>query len=370
MNPAICWPDPTLPVQIYCAPGVLTGLEMVAADGLLAMPRTGLGVGGLLLGRRGKSRIEILKAVEICCSHALGPAFILTPEEIEASKAEDPADHDLVGWYCSKPGLAKTPGPMALTPHDQTLFDALCPEPSQVTLLIRPGMGKATMAAFAIRSPDEGNGYLLGETRDLAWQELAAYEAPALTEPEAGQKAEPEAEPEAERAARPVEQIPEPDPEPAEIPVTMPRSGTLFGVTENEPEIRTPRRWPLRLALILLLLAILSAAAYFSRSYWIPRPPIALVASSDWTGRVTVLWNSEALSAQDQVTLVIDDGSGPLHTIHLTQADVLAGVSQYHCRPGKVNVTLLAGDLSDTAATTVKATPAPESGQPASEIPK
>jgi len=366
MNPTVCWPDKTLPVEIYCAPGVLTSLEMLAADGLLAIPRIGLGVGGLLLGRRAKDRIDILKTVEIPCSHALGPAFILTPEEMNATSelpaAEEKADTadqcELVGWYCSKPSFAKTPPPMALTEHDQMLFDALCTEAWQVALLIRPIMGRATLAAFGFRSTGEpGNGCVLGETRELAWQELAAYEEPLPAQAAATPVTIPVAIP----VTTPVDQIREADPEPPEpheIPVTMPRSGTLFGASGEAPEDSGPRRWPLRFALILLLLAILSGAAFFTRGYWMPRPPIALVASSDWTGRVAVLWNSEALSGQDQVTLVIDDGSGPLHTIHLTHADVLAGVSQYHCRPGHVNVTLLAGDLSDTAATTVKATPA------------
>ena len=52
MNPTVRWPDQTLSAAVYCVPGVLTGLEILAADGLLAMPRIGLGIGGLLLGRR------------------------------------------------------------------------------------------------------------------------------------------------------------------------------------------------------------------------------------------------------------------------------------------------------------------------------
>lgn len=348
MNPTICWPDKTFPVEIHCAPGVLTGLEMIAVDGLLAMPRTGLGVGGLLLGRRARERIEILRSVEISCSHALGPAFVLTPEEISASsklpepdQAGDGADHDVVGWYCSK-----TQGPMALTAHDRAFHEAFCPERWQVALLIRPSMGNTTTAAFAFRGASEaGNTFLVGASLELSWQELAAYQTsqPAL----AATPERVEESTEKTRAALPVAVAP------AVIPVPMARSGTLFGSADKEPEGKV-RRWPLRLLIAVLLVATVSAAAFFTRSYWIPQPPVALVASSDWTGKVTFVWNREALSEEDHGTLVIEDGRGPLHTIHLDQAGVRAGWYQYDCRPGSVTATLLAGNLSDAVTIAVR----------------
>src|SRR5580698_491923 len=116
MNPSVSWSDTTLPIRIYCAPGVLTGLEMVAADGLLAIPRTGLGVGGLLLGRRTSEGIEILKTLEIPCSHAFGPAFVLTADEIGAAES---CSDQVVGWYCSKPHAS-----FVLGEHDRMLFAA------------------------------------------------------------------------------------------------------------------------------------------------------------------------------------------------------------------------------------------------------
>src|SRR6185312_11866579 len=104
-----------------CAPGVLTSLEILAMDGLLAMPRIGLGVGGLLLGRRGEGRIEILRSVEIPCSHALGPSFMLTPAEMKAlivlPESEDDGPSHVVGWYCSR-----TQGNRELTEHDHRVF--------------------------------------------------------------------------------------------------------------------------------------------------------------------------------------------------------------------------------------------------------
>jgi len=359
MNPNIHWPDETLPVQIYCALGVLTRLEMIATDGLLAIPRTGLGVGGFLLGKRRNGGIEILGTAEISCSHALGPAFVLTSEEIAASLEFAADATERVGWYCSKPATSKAHNPNA-TEHDQALFNTLCPDPWQVMLLIRPSMGKTTTAVFGLRAPgDAGSALLMGTPKELAWQELAAFQelAPA-PEP-------PESEPPEDRleAIRPVEFTP------LDTPVPMPQTGTLFGIPDAAPEETKGSRWPKRLLIAAILLALLSAAAFFTRSYWMPNTPIALIASSDWTGRVSFVWNGEALPDQDQATLVIDDGVKPLHTIHLNRESLRQGSYQYLCRPGTVNATLLAGGLSATVTINVKPRRSRESWLPEMSAP-
>ncbi len=170
MNPPVYWPDESLPLAIYCAPGVLTDLEIQATDGLLAMPRTGLGIGGLLLGRQSGERLEILRTVAISCSHAMGPSFVLTPEEIaEAKASEDGVDEEcaLVGWYCSKPN-----GRMVLSENDVALFDALCGERGQVALLIRPSLGRVTLATFALRGEGQnGDRFQLGTQGELVTPE-------------------------------------------------------------------------------------------------------------------------------------------------------------------------------------------------------
>jgi hypothetical protein len=266
MNPNIHWPDETLPVQIYCALGVLTRLEMLAADGLLAIPRTGLGVGGLLLGRRRNEGVEILGTAEISCSHALGPAFVLTPEEIAASSALAEDTAELVGWYCSKPAFSKAHSPNA-TERDLALFDALCPEPWHVVLLIRPSLGKTTTAAFGLRaSRDHGSAILMGAPKELAWQELAAFQ---VSEPDdkVGQAVPPARS--SEPRPRPAEFAP------PEIPIPMPQTGTLFGIPDTTTEAVKPSRWPRRPLIAAILLALLSATAFFTRSYWMPQPPIA-----------------------------------------------------------------------------------------------
>jgi len=56
-------------------------IRLQARDGLMALPRVGMGVGGLLLGTRQDGVVRLVDAIEIPCSHTLGPAFNLTDEE-------------------------------------------------------------------------------------------------------------------------------------------------------------------------------------------------------------------------------------------------------------------------------------------------
>jgi proteasome lid subunit RPN8/RPN11 len=268
MNPPVYWPDDSLPLAIYCAPGVLTALEIQATDALLAMPRTGLGIGGLLLGRQSGERLEILKTVAISCSHAMGPSFVLTPEEIaEAKVSEGGVDEEYarVGWYCSKPN-----GRMLLSDNDRALFDALCGERGQVALLIRPSLGQATLATFALRGDGKnGDRFQLGMQGELVTPEktpspegadLAAEPVAPLLEiapPDPPTEAPPE-------RLKPVEVE-----QPWVMPV-MPRGGTLFGAGVE----RKKRRWLRRLLWVVMLLAILAAAAYLT-IYYLPESGIS-----------------------------------------------------------------------------------------------
>ncbi len=269
MNHPVYWPDESLPLAIYCAPGVLTDLEIQATDGLLAMPRTGLGVGGLLLGKQSGERLEILKSVAISCSHAMGPSFVLTPEELaEAKASEEGVDEEcgLVGWYCSKPN-----GRMVLSENDQALFDALCGERGQVALLIQPRLGHVTLGVFALRGDGlNGDRFRLGTAGELVAPEKIA---------------DPEPEIEAEHAAPVMEtagsvsppmvsppappHVPDVEPVADEKPWIMPvvSGGTLFGAGVADPFAERKRRWQRRLLLMVILILILAAVAYVARNY-------------------------------------------------------------------------------------------------------
>jgi hypothetical protein len=266
MNPSVHWPDESLPLAIFCAPGVLTELEVQATDGLLAMPRTGLGIGGLLLGRKSGERLEIRKTVAISCSHAMGPSFVLTPEELaEAKASEDGVDEEcgLVGWYCSKPN-----GRMVLSENDQALFDALCGERGQVALLIQPRLGYVTLGAFAVRGDGQnGDRFRLGVQGELvAPEKISDAEMPeSATEPAApvAETAPPDPPP-VPRIEMTKHQEPLADEKPWVMPVVS--GGMLFGAVVD-PAAEGKRRWQRRLLLLIVLIIILAGAAYLTRIY-------------------------------------------------------------------------------------------------------
>lgn len=278
MKNTISWPDKSLPAGIYCGQSVLYGLEMAAADGLLAMPHTGLGVGGLLVGKRGNQRIDILRNVEIPCSHALGPAFRLTPEEVASAagptwREDGDDDYELVGCYWSRPNGRLTP-----TESDHALFQSLCSEPWQVALVIRPSLGGETMAAFGYRG--SGNKLVLGAPHELVGLEKAAVVE--LETPETAADPREEVAPEIVREIAREDKTPTPVEEPEfreaaggapdpVVPVPMPQSGILFGGSDVADKTKKTRRWAMRLLVVAILLAILAATAFLTRAYWLPR---------------------------------------------------------------------------------------------------
>jgi hypothetical protein len=233
------------------------------------MPRTGLGIGGLLLGRREEGKIEVLRSVEIPCSHALGPSFILTPAEVKGIGALPESDDDddpaqIVGWYCSK-----TQKNLGLTEHDHRLFDSFCPEPWQPLLLIHPAKGHPTRAAFGFRQERD---FTPGEWFDLAWQELAGFEKPP--KPKAGPKAGPKAAVAPAPVAPPPPPPPAPVEEPQVIPVAMPTIGTLFGSPGPESEAPLPKQprkqkaqrpWKQNLIFAAILLMVLALIGLLAR---------------------------------------------------------------------------------------------------------
>jgi hypothetical protein len=100
----IAWKDPAGPVSVEYSPEAVEKIRRLAFDGLMSLPRVGLGVGGFLLGRRGARKIEILDFHPIGCLHAKGPSFSPTADEIaEAQSALNGRAGAILGCYCSRP---------------------------------------------------------------------------------------------------------------------------------------------------------------------------------------------------------------------------------------------------------------------------
>jgi hypothetical protein len=116
-----------------------------AVEAAKSPPRVGLGIGGLLLGERAGAQVRILESIELPCSHAFGPAFILTASEKAKGRerVETVTTLQVVGWYCSR-----TRGELELTAEDLALYRELFPAEWQITLLLRTDGDEPVKAAF------------------------------------------------------------------------------------------------------------------------------------------------------------------------------------------------------------------------------
>ncbi len=319
-----------------------------ACDGLLALPRIGMGVGGLLLGVRQGGLVQLLDSIEIHCSHASGPGFLLTPDEKDRAREliAGAGVPGVIGWYCSKPR-----GAAALGDVDMAFFKELFPHPEQIALMLRPSTVEPTRAAFFFRN--EKGEVVKGIECELdEW-----HEAPPL--PADVEEAEPEPEPvvEAEAAA------PEPEP-PAPVPPSAARTEPVafaiasVEVTEPPPSATPPpppirprpdpamfafagppprrNKLPVWIGAVAILL-VLTAAAWFTQDSWLPRAPLNLT-STELDGNVVIHWNANAFRGIDHASLFVND-DGELHTLPLDRFQLNQGVYHYTHGPKSQRVT-------------------------------
>ncbi|MES1258698.1 MAG: hypothetical protein ABUS51_09710 [Acidobacteriota bacterium] len=310
------WPEGAGTVAVEYSTEAFERLRLAALDGLTALPRIGMGIGGLLLGTRHNSRIRILDFIPIPCSHARGPSFSLSSEEIRhALELSPPEPLAVVGWYWSR-----TRGQKGLTEESAALFTALCGEPWQIMLVLRPSMAEPSRADLFFR---EKGLTVPGPGLEMLPAELASEDASATPD----ELAPPE--PAAPPAAMPVLNRPTPAPPPVR---------PLFAMQQTAPR----RHWLPWVLAGTLLCAGGGTAAWVTRNEWIPRPPLKMEATES-QGRVTFRWNTDAVNGLDGAVLLINDG-GELHTFPLTQARLEGGVMDYERKSRRVTGTLRIGE--------------------------
>ena len=64
-------------LRIEYSKSAMEQIHKRARKGLMAAPRVGMGVGGLLLGSHQNTSFRLLDSIEIPCSHSGGPSFNL-----------------------------------------------------------------------------------------------------------------------------------------------------------------------------------------------------------------------------------------------------------------------------------------------------
>ncbi|HKD04927.1 MAG TPA: hypothetical protein VKB79_03400 [Bryobacteraceae bacterium] len=304
------WPDPGLPDAVEYDSDEFERIRRRAIDGLLSLPRVGMGVGGLLLGTRDSGVIRIISSQEISCAHAFGPGFRLTDAEIAAAleAAPRPDGMQVVGWYCSKPR-----GAPELTAEDEQLFDALCPLPWQIALLILPSTVDVTRAAVRTRT-NRGTLLPLPKTEPTVDEVIPEKTAPA---------------------ARPT---------PPEPPTARPEP--LFAVPPPRRRVSRLPRW----AAVAALCSLSALGVFASRGLWWPKPKLEL-RSFDSGDALTIEWNSSAVRGMDNGYLEIQDG-GESQIYLLSASQLRAGTVSYPRRTGKVSAILRAGDIEEAVTFT------------------
>lgn len=314
-------------------------IRQKACEGLLALPRVGIGVGGLLFGEivftEGKAgeehclSVRVLGSTDIPCSHAAGPAFRLTAAEIERGReliALSPGR--VIGWYFSETRGAATLGDAELELH-RDLF----PGAGRIALMVRPSTVEPTHAIFFYT--DQNGKVVKGIESDLdEW--VAEKHAP---EERASKYAPPLIKPEFQPAPPPGEVKPTPPPTSDVRPRapgvsgTKPVSAPPLGYSTTPPAQR--RRFRLIAVLALLVAGVL---AFLTQNFWLPRPPLKL-AVSEAGGVLMIRWNPPAVRGMNSASLFVNDG-GKLRTLPLDRFVLKRGFLAYEPISERVTATL------------------------------
>jgi hypothetical protein len=356
--------DPQSPFRIEYSRPVMERIRGQACDGLLALPRIGMGVGGLLLGVRQDGLVQLLDSIEIHCSHASGPGFLLTADEKERAREliAGAGVPGVIGWYCSKPRGAAVLGDV-----DMAFFKELFPNREQIALVLRPSTVEPTRAVFFFRN--EKGEVVKGIECELdEWREEpvvttedsdAAIEAEAAAPESEQPPPAPPAAPRAEPVAFAIASVEVPEPAPRKAPPPQPSrprpDPDMFAFAGPPP----PRnKLPLWIGGVAILLA-LSAAAWLTQDSWIPRAPLNL-NSTELDGDLVIRWNANAFRGIDHASLNVND-DGNLHSLPLDRFQLNQGVYHYShgAKSQRVTAKLAAGEESGIAVWLAPAPPAP-----------
>jgi proteasome lid subunit RPN8/RPN11 len=149
-----CWRPPQFPFQILYSRLIVEQIRLAVADAYFLVPRGGLEIGGVLLGKHRDRQVQVLEHEPLECEHAFGPSFLLSPRDQQRLKdllvkvRHRSSGLEPVGWYHSH-----TRSEICLTESDLDLHNRLFPEMWQVALVLRPATSQPTRAGFFFREP-------------------------------------------------------------------------------------------------------------------------------------------------------------------------------------------------------------------------
>ena len=180
---------------------VIAGLRSLAIDGLMALPRRGVEVGGLLVGKAADHEIEVEGFEEVPCEHRYGPSYALSDADRQAlSKLlaqRNGGPLPVIGFFRSF-----TYRDPVLEQADQAFVSEKFPQGNFVFLMLQPRAHDDCVASLRIVH----DGQLLPDTEEEPFVFDAA--AMPLMEPTPPFVPPPEAPPETPLRDRSVDAVP------------------------------------------------------------------------------------------------------------------------------------------------------------------
>jgi len=341
------WSVAASPFTIEYSVVVVEEIRREVAEGFQKLSRGGIEVGGLLYGVHEGQTVRIMAIRPAACEHSSGPAFRLSErdraalaEQIRMDR-EDPRLEELVcvGWYVSH-----TRTEIALSESDQEIFSSYCPQPWQVTLVVRPSRGGNMRAGFFVRESDgtvnTSQSYLEFSFPDrlaAAFEHRGSFAGRPATERRPDRR--PERGPD-----RNVEPLPEPArvqraAEPAAPPAAFsPAMTSLFG--EPPPETKASgKKWVWLVAALIVIGGLgIAGARYLSL-----RPGNESIALSvvERDGQLDIEWNHAAAPVSKAVRGALEIADGPqTRAVPLTPGELALGKFAYKRETGDVQVRI------------------------------
>ena len=397
------WKTPECPFAIEYSPRVFDDIRLAVVDAFCSLPRGGVEIGGVLLGKWEPGLLRITGYAALDCEHANGPGFMLSANDEDRLRellAQGPREYSglvPVGWYHSH-----TRSDIFLSDVDLAIHERFFPESWQVAAVFRPRMMQPVRVGFFFREasgqiqstapyqdfPLEAQPMLpapAGPAADMPQAEggprtLRMQRNPAIGIP--GEVAstvtvEPPLHTDPLVATMPVATTPVATPPVATPPTIMPAPRIAPAppaprAAEAAPQPDVPAeppppgfltaeptpgwRW-LNPLLGLCALAAFGGAGYVTHDAWLPKvmaavrpspvipgaPPTLRLKTIDHEGQLQINWdrNLPAVRAAVDARLEITDGSSLPQTIALDQAHLENGSFSYGRQSARVDVKLI-----------------------------
>lgn len=374
------WNPGDSPVSVHMHLDAVDGIVRDVAEGFESLPRRGLEVGGLLLGRveaGERPAVWIERYQRIACEHKYGPQFLLDEgdkTELERAAADILANGTLavVGLYRSH-----TRDGFQLEPADFDLIRSYFSDASDLILLIKPESITNIRAKFYVHD-SSGGARAAGDSfafrGHLLTRAPVGPQIPGNTSEEKPEEKPKEVPPEPAARERPRRLVPDFAPSPvAPPPIAPPQGEASYAPGPSAPPLlfaprdrifedeEQPSAWKRLLKRVPLVAALLLAGGGL---WWILQPsnrppqttaPAAsneparpLGLSVDPMGKTWgVSWNPNATALRDarSVQLFVRDGDDQKR-VDLTPRDLAAGTYTYQPTGNDVTFRLEVADNS------------------------